>query len=205
MKIHNLARTMPIGVAILTFVSLCVAAAAFNLPPAGIVSALANGTAEEGISTIFTPSVQAWRADIVRWAEGYGLDPNFVATVMQIESCGDPQAISRAGAQGLFQVMPFHFAAGEDMQDADTNAKRGLEYLSLSLLKADGEVTLALAGYNGGHGVIGWDSSQWPAETQRYAYWGAGIFTDARSGAAESPRLLEWLAAGGSWLCNSAG
>jgi soluble lytic murein transglycosylase-like protein len=133
------------------------------------------------------------------------LDPNLVATVMQIESCGNPHAVSRSGAQGLFQVMPFHFAGGEDMQDPETNARRGLVYLAESLLQSKGDIRRALAGYNGGHGVIGWDPSQWSAETQRYAYWGDGIFADAARGRKESPRLQEWLAAGGAGLCADAG
>ena len=37
------------------------------------------------------------------------LDPDIIATIIQIESCGNPAARSTAGAQGLFQVMPFHF------------------------------------------------------------------------------------------------
>jgi soluble lytic murein transglycosylase-like protein len=145
--------------------------------------------------------VQAWGEDIARWAGGYGLDPNLVATVMQIESCGNPKAVSRAGAQGLFQVMPFHFAKGEDMLDPETNARRGLEYLALSLLKANGDAARALAGYNGGHGVIWEDPTQWPAETRQYSYWGDGIYSDARNGMATSPRLAEWLQAGGTRLC----
>ena len=34
------------------------------------------------------------------WAEQYSLDPDIIATIMQIESCGDPNAVSSAGAQG---------------------------------------------------------------------------------------------------------
>lgn len=201
MKIHNLARTMPLGIVFLILLSVCVVTAAFNLPPDGMANTESeNGLAGE-IASIFTPQVQTWGNDIVRWAADYGLDPNLVATVMQIESCGHAKAVSRAGAQGLFQVMPFHFAESEEMTDAETNARRGLEYLALSLLKAEGDVSLALAGYNGGHGVIGWDSADWPSETRRYVYWGSGIYAEASAGAAESARLQEWLAAGGTRLC----
>ena len=54
---------------------------------------------------------------------------------------------------------------------------------------------MALAGYNGGIGVIGRSESTWPAETIRYAYWGSGIYADAAPNASESSRLNEWLAA----------
>lgn len=156
------------------------------------------------ISAIFTPEIQYWRNDIYRWAQEYQIDPNLVATIMQIESCGNPQAGSPAGAQGLFQVMPFHFAEGEPMLDINNNARRGLNYLAEGLRKSEGHVGLALAGYNGGHGMISWGYARWPSETRRYHYWGTGIYYDAISGQTSSARLNEWLSAGGQFLCNQA-
>jgi len=156
------------------------------------------------ISPVFQPEVQYWSGAIQAWTAATGLDPNLVATVMQIESCGDPRARSGAGAMGLFQVMPYHFTDSDDPYDPDTNAKRGLAYLQRSLEKAGGQARLALAGYNGGIGVIGRSESSWAGETQRYAYWGSGIYAEASSGATESSRLQEWLAAGGASLCRQA-
>jgi hypothetical protein len=106
---------------------------------------------------------------------------------------------------GLFQVMPFHFAVGDDSYFPDTNAARGLSYLERSLDAAGADVHLALAGYNGGLALISSPQSDWPPESIRYAFWGAGIYSDARSGAAHSARLDEWLAAGGESLCRAAG
>jgi soluble lytic murein transglycosylase-like protein len=123
---------------------------------------------------------------------------------MQIESCGDPRALSHAGAMGLFQVMPYHFTASDDPYAPNTNALRGLDYLRRSLETARRDPRLALAGYNGGIGVIGRSESTWAAQTQRYAYWGSGIYAEASSGASESPRLQEWLAASGVSLCRLA-
>jgi soluble lytic murein transglycosylase-like protein len=122
---------------------------------------------------------------------------------MQIESCGDPRALSSAGAMGLFQVMPFHFFATDDPFDPDTNAARGLAYLRRSLDAAGGNPGLALAGYNGGIGVISRGMSTWAAETQRYLYWGSGIYQDAQSGLSQSPRLDEWHSRGGG-MCSRA-
>ena len=156
------------------------------------------------VSPIFTPEVQYWSARIQVWAVAAGLDPNLVATVMQIESCGDPSAQSRAGAMGLFQVMPYHFTAGEDPYEPENNALRGLDYLRRSLEAANGDPRLALAGYNGGIGVIGQSEYKWTAETQRYAARGSGIYQDAASGKTESPYLQEWLTASGVYLCRQA-
>ena len=174
------------------------------LPGQPALQPAAPAVSSGGLSPVFTPEVRRWESQIRAWAQAYALDPNLIATVMQIESCGSTQAVSSAGAQGLFQVMPFHFAAGEDMLDPGTNAARGLAYLAGGLQAAGGQAGLALAGYNGGHSQIGRDASLWPAETQRYYYWGAGIYADANSGVSQSPRLAEWLAAGGSSLCARA-
>jgi hypothetical protein len=160
--------------------------------------------AATALSPVFTPEVQHWAGKIQAWAALFKVDPNLVATVMQIESCGAPKVVSGSGAQGLFQVMPDHFAAGEDMLDPDINAARGVAYLALGLVRASGNAGLALAGYNGGHGQIGRDSSLWPAETQHYWYWGTGIYQDASGGQPQSARLQEWLNAGGASLCAQA-
>lgn len=155
------------------------------------------------LSPLFTPEVQYWGAKIVAWAAAYGLPPNMVATVMQIESCGNPAAVSPAGAQGLFQVMPFHFEPGETMQDPDTNARRGMEFLAGLLVQTGGDPGRAFAGYNGGPGAASSSWDTWPAETQRYYTWSSGIYEEVTAGSS-SPTLDAWLAAGGAALCRQA-
>jgi len=157
-----------------------------------------------GISPIFTREVQHWANDITRWAAAASLDPNLIATVMQIESCGDPRAVSSAGAKGLFQVMPFHFQFGENPYNPETNALRGLNYLSNSLTTAHGNVRFSLAGYNGGIGVIARGEWTWSAETIRYVYYGAPIYEDARAGLTSSSKLDEWYQRYGAGLCRQA-
>ena len=161
-------------------------------------------TSSSGLSPIFTKEVQHWANDIVRWANAASVDPNLAATVMQIESCGDPRATSRSGATSLFQVMPFHFKFGENPYDPETNALRGLNYLSRSLTTGGGNARLALAGYNGGIGVISRSEWSWPSETKRYVLYGAPIYEDARSGATSSASLTEWYQKYGAGLCRQA-
>jgi hypothetical protein len=175
--------------------------------PSITMAALTDTTSQMSgklISSIFRPEIQYWSGAIQVWAAGAGLDPNLVATVMQIESCGDPRAHSRAGAMGLFQVMPYHFNGADDPYLPNTNADKGLAYLDRSLKAANGDIRLALAGYNGGISLINRPESSWPGETQRYVYWGSGIYTEASNGATESLRLQEWMAAGGTSLCRQA-
>lgn len=147
--------------------------------------------------------MQAWSNDIERWAADFNLDPNHVATIMQIESCGWQEAVSSAGAQGLFQVMPFHFTTGEMMQDPDTNARRGLAYFAEGLNRF-GDPALAFAGYNGGHNGAANPPGAWPDETQRYHRWASGILADLETGLERSPTIDAWLAAGGASLCAKA-
>lgn len=156
------------------------------------------------LADFFTPEVLYWEKEIVAWAKQWNLDPNLIATVMQIESCGNPFARSSAGASGLFQVMPFHFKAGEDPYDPNTNALRGMAYLTQALTARNGDARLALASYNGGIAGASRPETQWAAETIRYAYWGGGIYADAVAGKNNSDRLQEWLNAGGAGLCRQA-
>jgi len=156
------------------------------------------------LSDLFTPEVLYWRIKINEWSEKIGLDPNLIATVMQIESCGDPRALSSAGAMGLFQVMPFHFNNSDDPFEPETNALRGMAYLKQSLDASNGDVHLALAGYNGGISVIQRSELSWAVETQRYTYWGSGIYEEASLGLDTSVRLQEWISRGGASLCMQA-
>ena len=183
------------------FITCLIAALALNSP---VKISAAPQTDSTPISPIFTREVQHWADAITSWANASAIDPNLVAVIMQIESCGNPSARSSAGAMGLFQVMPFHFQFGENPYNPETNALRGLNYLARSLQAANGDARLALAGYNGGIGVITRTEWTWHAETKRYVYYGAPIYADAISGATSSPMLDEWHQKYGAGLCRDA-
>jgi hypothetical protein len=174
----------------------------FNPNQSSISGKPGDGVME--LSALFTPEVLYWKEWILLWSSQFEVDPNLIATVMQIESCGNPDAQSYAGATGLFQVMPFHFEISENPYDVETNALRGLNYLKRSFSTAAGDISLALAGYNGGISVIGNPSSSWADETIRYVYWGSGIYQEAVQGNGSSQRLVEWLTNGGASLCRQA-
>ncbi len=163
-----------------------------NIPAAGTIAPL------------FTPEVQYWAPKIAEWSQIYGIDPNIIATIMQIESCGSPVAGSSAGAQGLFQVMPFHFSPGEDMHDPDTNALRGMKFFNAQMDYTGGNILLSFAGYNGGYAASGGAYETWPNETKRYYKWAKGIYEDASAGRSASTTLEQWLAAGGQGGCQIA-
>jgi hypothetical protein len=168
---------------------------------AQLAAAPADG---RGISPVFAREVKHWEPQILAWSDEFGLDPNLTAIIMQIESCGDPHAISSAGARGLFQVMPFHFSAGENSLDPDTNARRGLNYFVERIAQTNGDLGRAFAGYNGGHVAAGGNWSTWARETQRYYTWSTGIHNDIQAGLTESPTVQQWMQAGGASLCRQA-
>jgi len=158
---------------------------------------------DDGISNLFTPEIKYWEEVILAWGEEYGLDPNLIATVMQIESCGYAKAKSVADAKGLFQVMPQHFKEDDDPYDPDTNAYRGLSWLQRTL-KSGVSTEMALAGYNAGIARAKNPHLEWSNETQRYVDWGSKIYQDTKDGYIYSAALHHWLSKGGSLLCNKA-
>ncbi len=180
---------------------LHVAGSVVSSIPALIGSLFDDGSS---IAPLFTREIDYWENDIARWAREYALDPNLLATVMQIESCGHPTISSYAGAQGLFQVMPFHFASTENQLDPNTNAMRGASVLQQCSVFADNDVGLTLACYNGGPSVVQRSYDTWVAQTQRYYVWGTGIYHDAVGNSSSSDTLNRWLAAGGAQLCSMA-
>ncbi len=166
---------------------------------------ISNLATPSPLASLFTPEVQHWRDQIIAWSERYGIDPNLIATIIQIESCGLADAVSSAGAQGLFQVMPSNFAPTiTDQTEPEANAGTGLGVLKDCLRWANGDMSDALACYNGGPSLIKRPASRWPNETQRYVTWGTGIYRDALARVGDSSTLDSWLTVGGYRLCNRA-
>ena len=85
-----------------------------------------------------------------------GVDPRFIHAVIWQESKYAPDARSHAGAQGLMQLMPAtakRFGC-DDLNDPQANIEAGTKYLSWLLKRFDGNIELALAGYNAGEGAV---------------------------------------------------
>ena len=84
------------------------------------------------------------------------LHPELVLAVIDVESNFDRFAISRAGAQGLMQVMPFWLKEIGKPRDSlfniRTNLRMGCTILKYYLNKEKGDLTRALARYNGSLG-----------------------------------------------------
>ena len=84
------------------------------------------------------------------------LHPELVLAIIDVESRFDRFAISRAGAMGLMQIMPFWLKEigrpGDNLFDIRTNLRMGCTILKYYLQKEKGDLTRALARYNGSLG-----------------------------------------------------
>ncbi len=96
-------------------------------------------------------------AVIMEMATKYGVDPRLIVEVIRQESGFNPYAVSPAGAKGLMQLIDGTAArmGTRNVFDVRQNIEGGVKYLRLLLDMFNGDVSLALAGYNAGeHRVI---------------------------------------------------
>lgn len=97
--------------------------------------------------------VEKW---VRRLAPDYGLDPILVLAVIQAESSFNSQARSPKNARGLMQLMPetaTRFGIQNPL-DPIQNLHGGMAYLRWLLAFFQGNVRLALAGYNAGEQAV---------------------------------------------------
>lgn len=84
------------------------------------------------------------------------LPPELVLAVIDVESSFNRFALSEAGAQGLMQVMPFWLKeigrSRDNLFDVATNLRFGCAILRLYLDRENGNLSRALARYNGSSG-----------------------------------------------------
>jgi soluble lytic murein transglycosylase-like protein len=108
---------------------------------------------------------------IQRLAQQYSIDPHLVRAIITVESNFDPRAVSRAGAQGLMQLMPDTAARYrvEDPFDPHANIEGGIRYLRDLLRLFPRDLRHVLAAYNAGEGAVQYYGGIPPyPETQRY-------------------------------------
>ncbi len=133
---------------------------------------------QRGASKVGTPRLQNLKAiaerhgvDILTSTIGTEVSPALVLAVISVESAGQTDAVSHAGATGVMQLMPAtaaRFGVG-DIKDARQNIRGGVAYLDWLLKEFDRDPILALAGYNAGEGAVKKHSGVPPyAETRAY-------------------------------------
>lgn len=109
---------------------------------------------------------------IKRSAQRNGVDQRLIMAVMRQESSFNPRATSYKGARGLMQLMPATASrfGVTDIYDPAQNIEGGTRYLRFLLNTFNGDIELALAGYNAGeHAVFRYGNRIPPyRETQDY-------------------------------------
>lgn len=121
------------------------------------VQAAPQQGAEEGGDA--RPSKTELVAMIDEIANDHGLEKALVHAIVAAESAYDIQAVSRAGAIGLMQLMPataadYGVTAREALFDPETNVKTGIRHLRRLLDKYNNDYGRAIMAYNAGEGVV---------------------------------------------------
>jgi len=107
-------------------------------------------------------------------AEALVLDPALIHAVIEAESRYNPNAVSERGAIGLMQVMPTtgrrYGVSEQELRDPARNIATGARYLTDLLRLFNGDLRLALAGYNAGEAAVARYGNDIPpyAETKAY-------------------------------------
>ena len=136
----------------------------------GLMTKLVMGTSTQLKG--FTTGDAVVDSYIVDSSRRYGIDPLLIYSQMHQESTFKSRAISPKGARGLMQLMPGtarRFGV-ENIFDVKQNIEGGVKYMRWLLDTFNGDLNLALAGYNAGEGAVmkyGWQIPPY-RETQEY-------------------------------------
>jgi len=91
-----------------------------------------------------------------RFSRANDLPPALVRAIITAESNGQRKAVSRKGAEGVMQLMPF---TSKRMQVADPfdpieNIEGGIKYIKELLVAFEGDLTNTIAAYNAGPAAV---------------------------------------------------
>jgi soluble lytic murein transglycosylase-like protein len=125
------------------------------------------------------PAYMPSEADILKYSgiidtasRTHGVDKSLVHAVIQAESGYNPAAVSRKGATGLMQLMPDtarRYGVANAFDPVD-NIHGGVRYLKDLLAMFNGNVELAVAGYNAGENAVIRAGNRVPAYPETVAY-----------------------------------
>jgi cell wall-associated NlpC family hydrolase len=135
------------------------------------VAGVSASSLTSAASSVAAPSGLAAYSSLFKTDESkYGLPAGLLGAVAQIESGGNPNAVSPAGAQGLMQLMPGTARSlGVNALNPTQAVDGAARMLSGLLQKYHGSIPLTLAAYNAGAGAVDHYGGIPPyTETQNY-------------------------------------
>ena len=129
-----------------------------DLPPvlAPTPTTLTPAAAALTIAESLNPTLPELHELLAHAGQAHHIDADLLAAVVHAESAGHAQAVSRAGARGLMQLMP-GTAAVLGVQNSfvpSQNVEGGTKYLDQLLTRYHDNIALALAAYNAGPGAV---------------------------------------------------
>lgn len=137
--------------------------------------------------------IEARAVPILLASAGTRVSPALVLAVIAVESSGQSDAVSGAGASGLMQLMPdtaTRFGVTDVLQ-AEDNIRGGIQYLNWLMEEFADDAVLALAGYNAGEGAVREHGGVPPyAETRDYVPKVLAAYQLARSLCMTPPELI---------------
>lgn len=111
--------------------------------------------APEERSTLISEAVRSFGASLDEAGRKHDLEARFLLCVMNVESAFHPEAVSKAGAIGLLQLMPATAAElGANPWDLRQNIFAGAGLIDSHLKRYGEDVALAMAAYNAGPGAV---------------------------------------------------
>lgn len=160
-----------------------------NAKPAG--SMIAEGNPGSGGGYANDPELAPYKDYIAKAAAEFGVPADRLAAIIKLESHGNANAVSSAGALGLGQVMPENFGPGEDPNDPLTNIRVSARVLKQKYDANGQDWNMATRAYHG-FGSDGYSTDQdYLAQVQKYqASFGAALGSQGATQAVQRAQSL---------------